>query len=230
MIKTTLILSLLVCMSFSQVDYRQFALDDFDKIVNAFSSSKNYHISYSYERFYENELVQSSKGENLRFNNFYFTAFDSSVNLSTNTRDLVVDFGEKVMTYKYGYEVEAFDRRMAKMLTDIQGTIENAVEVSYTEIDLELGKYTLLVTQGNTWKVEYEVNKVHHSLDKAHFYNYHPAEDLNEQIVITYTKEPGKPKLKDQRYDFEHYLEVGGKKVTVSDQFSDYQLQSLRIR
>lgn len=217
-------------MSFSQIDYKQFALNDFDEIVNAFSSNRSYHLSYSYERFYENELVQSSKGENLRYNNFYFTAFDSAINLSTNTRDLVVDFGEKVMTYKYGYEVEAFDRRMAKMLDNIKGTIENAVEVSYAEIDLERGMYTLLVTQGNTWKVEYEVNKVHHSLDKAHFFNYYPEEDLNEQVVITYSKKPGKPRLKDKRYDFAHYLEVGGKNVKVSKQFSDYQLQSLRIR
>lgn len=230
MIKNTLILSVLMCLSFFQVDYRQIAMDDFNQIVLAFSSSKAYHVAYDYERFFEGEQVQSSKGENIRYNNFYYTAIDSAINMSTNTRDLVVDFGEKVMTYKFGYEVASINQRMSKMLDNVLGTIENAVSVSYEEIDLERGKYTLMVTQGNTWKVEYEVNKVKHRLERAHFYNYYASEELNEEIVISYQMKSDKLKLRDKKYDFNHYINVTGNKVTVSENFSDYHLQSLRIR
>lgn len=230
MIKYSGILLLLACMSFSQVDYKQLALNDFKEIVQGFSTTKSYHLAYDYERYFEDELVQSSKGENIRYNNFYYSAFDSAISISTNTRDLVVDFGEKVMTYKYGYETASVDRKMSKMMEDVLGTIENAVQVSYEELDLERGKYTLLVTQGNTWKVEYEVNKVHKRLEKAHFFNYYPSEELNEQVVISYRMKEDKLKLKDKKYDFDHYIKMTGTKVTVSENFTDYRLQSLRIR
>ena len=219
----------MVLASFTEVNYKPMAIDDFKKVIAVFEQTPQYHLKQVQRRYSNGELLRETLAENLRYNNFYYASHDSVFSLNTLTKSLGVDLREKVMTYKYGYH-KANEERANAMLASVVSTIEQAVSIDYEEIDLERGKYTLWVLQGNTWKIEYTLNKVNHRLEEARFYNHYPEYDFDEEVLISYSLKTGKIRLNDRKYDFDYYIREHSTGVEPADNFSDFNLQSLNLK
>lgn len=229
MMRLLILTSLLFC-SFSQGDYRQMATNDFALVAKRFTETKSYRVLYTCKRYEGERLIEEAGGENLKYNNFYYAAFDSTLSLSTNTQSLAVNLREKVMTYTYGYQSSSIDKKMQGLYSNMEASIANAVAVEYEDLGLETGRYTFLLNEGNTWKMSYELNKVKHEIVQVVFYNYYPDYDFQEKVVMDYQLQWQKVKIKDPKYNYGHYIREVSAGREPASAFEGYVLQSVKVK
>lgn len=207
-------------------DARSLFVHDLESCERVLQETKKVNINIIEVMKKKDGTVTRKQGEYLKYNNLSFTDFDSTISLVTKTKMLKVDEANGLLLYQYGGE--GLSARTPLSNARLMSFLETVRSIAYQKKSKNGVDYTLHFGNENYDSVVVRIDIRRSFIEQIEMY----ISPLSGSDVSVYTIQyqwiSDKPKIRDERYHFDFYIEHDKDEIRPIGKYRGYSLQIMK--